>query len=352
VLPYVLRRLFWMVPTLLGIAVVTFALMHLAPGDPTLAALAIQDEGGGVEAEDVAAGIERFRAERLLDEPLWRQFAHYMGPFDLSPRGHAWFGGTGEEPWGGLLTGDLHEELLRPSVRVGDQLGKRLLVTVPLAAVALLLGYAIALALGIHSAIRRGKLDDTVGTVGVLVLYAVPTFWAGLLLQIAFGAAGLDWLPVFWLSDPDPAWSTLERLRNVGAHALLPVATLALGSVAYLSRQMRAGMVEEIAKDYVRTARAKGLSERSVVLKHTLRNSLIPVLTLFASVLPFLIGGSVVVEVIFDVPGMGRYAYEGLLRRDYNVVMATTLVSAVMTLVGILLSDLAYAWADPRIRFE
>lgn len=344
-----------MVPTLVGITFLTFLVMHLAPGDPA----ELRFRGASFSGEEGAAvgglerAIARFRRENLLDQPLWRQYLHYVGPFDLSPEGHALFGGSGEHPWGGLVLGDLKHELLRPTVPVREELGRRLAVTVPFALLSALLSYLIALPLGIASVVRRGTPFDALTTVLVFLLYSIPTFWAGTMLQLAFGASWLDWLPILGLRDPDAAaLGPLASFLDLARHAVLPLACLTYGSFAYLSRQMRAGMIETIQQDYLRTARAKGLSERAVVLKHALRNSLIPVVTLFATILPFLIGGSVIVESIFDIPGMGKYAFEGLLQRDYFVVMATTTMSAVLTLAGILVSDLLYALLDPRIRYE
>ena len=149
-LPYVLRRVLLFVPTLLGITFLTFALLRLVPGDAAELALA----GEGSEAAVDAEALARFRAEYLLDRPLWRQYLHYLGPFDLSPQGHHLFGGSGAHPWGGLLTGDLEHELHRPHVRVADELGRRLAVTVPLSFAALVLGYLVALPLGILAAVR------------------------------------------------------------------------------------------------------------------------------------------------------------------------------------------------------
>ena len=339
-LPYVLRRLAWFVPTLLGITFLSFALIQLVPGDPAELTLA----GTTGQAEVSAEGLARFRRAYLLDQPLWKQYLHYLGPFDLSSEGHAWFGGTGARPWGGLLTGDLKNELHRPHVRVADELRERLKVTVPLSFAALALGYLVALPLGILAAVRAGTLADRASVVAVLALYCVPTFWACLLLQLVFGATGLGWLPVIGLAGAGAS------LGDVVRHACLPVACLAYGSFAYLSRQMRAGLIETLSSDYVRTARAKGLPERLVIGKHALRNALLPVATHFASVFPALIGGAVIVETIFDLPGVGRYAYEGLQQRDYFVVMATTTLSGVMTCLGILVSDLLTALLDPRIR--
>jgi len=339
-LAYVLRRLLYLVPTALGITFLCFALLHLAPGDPAELALA----GGSTDAEVSAESLERFRAAYLFDQPLWKQYLHYLGPFDLSAEGHAWFGGSGAHPWGGLAVLDFKHELSRPQVAISDELLRRLAVTVPHALAALLLAYLVALPLGIAAALRPGTKLERASVALVFALYCVPVFWGGLLLQLAFGATGLDWLPV--LARLEPGAGLFERL----AHGVLPVVALAYPSFAYLSRQMRAGMLEALAADYVRTARAKGLPERLVVLKHALPNALLPVVTLFAGVLPALIGGSVVVETLFDLPGMGRYAYEGLEQRDWFIVLATTTLAGFATCIGVLISDLLSAALDARIR--
>jgi len=353
---YVVRRLLWMIPTLIGITFLTFLVMQLTPGDPAelkFQGAAFSGEGAAAESGSIEAAITRFRRENLLDQPIWKQYLHYVGPFDLGPDGHPWFGGSGEHPWGGLLLGDLKHEIFRPTVPIREELGRRLRVTVPFALLSILLSYLIALPLGIASVVKRGTVFDAGATVVVFLLYAIPTFWAGLMLQLVFGASWLDWLPILGLHDKTAAsMGRVDWLVDLGLHALLPLSCLTYGSFAYISRQMRVGMIETIQQDYVRTARAKGLRERSVVLKHVLRNSLIPVVTLFASILPYLIGGSVIVESIFDIPGMGKYAFEGLLQRDYFIVMATTTLSAVLTLIGILVSDIVYGLVDPRIRYD
>ena len=200
---------------------------------------------------------------------------------------------------------------------------------------------------------RQGTVADGALTLGRFVLYSVPTFWAGLMLILIFGKTGLDWLPVIGLFDKDHDQLTAAgKVWDVALHTLLPVATLTYGGLAYLSRQMRAGMLDVIRQDYIRTAKAKGLTDDAVIYKHALRNSMIPVLTLLASILPILIGGSGIVEFIFDIPGMGKYAYEGLLRRDFYIVMATTIFVGIMTLFGSLLSDIAFSLVDPRIRLH
>jgi peptide/nickel transport system permease protein len=257
---------------------------------------------------------------------------------------------SGAKKWGGLLALDLGREM-QMKTPVVEELARRLKVTVPLSLTAVLLSYMIALPLGIFSVRRQGTRLDGAATVGLFVLYSIPTFWAGLMLILMFGKTGLDLLPVLGLHDKDAAsFSTGRWLWDLFLHVIMPIATMTYGSFAYLSRQMRAGMLEVIRQDYIRTARAKGLSENVVIYKHALRNSVIPVITLLASILPVLIGGSIIVETVFDIPGMGRYAFDGLIRRDFYIVMATTIFVGVMTQIGILLSDVTYALVDPRIR--
>ena len=344
-LRYSLRRLAWMVPTLLGITLLVFAAARAAPGDAALAA------AGNDPGLDLEARAAFFRAEHLYDEPLWKQYLHFLGPFDLSPRGHRAFGGSGAHPWHGLLAFDLGTEFARPGVSVADEIVRRLGVTVPLTLASILLAYAIAVPIGVLSAVRRGSIGERAAALFLFGLHSVPAFWLGLMLVLLFGAAGLAWLPAVGLHDKDAdALPPLAHAWDTARHAILPVATLALPSLAYLSRQVRGAMVEALESEFVRAARAKGVPERSVVVRHALRSSLLPLVTLAGSILPALIGGSIVVETVFAIPGMGRYAYEGILSRDLNVILATTMLSAALTLAGILLADLAYAVVDPRIR--
>lgn len=344
--PYVRRRLVWMLPSFLGITLVVFLAVHLAPGDPTLRQGSDPGQGG----PDPAA-LTNFRAEHLLDRPLLVQYLHFLGPFDLSARGHAWFGGSGEHPWGGLLACDLGSELQRPHVRIAAELGRRLCVSAPLTLAAALLAWGIAIPLGAWSAVRRGRRRERALALGLFALHSLPGFWLALVLVLVFGAAGLGWLPVLGLHSAGAdelgalAW-TIDLLR----HALLPVLALALGTLAYLARQMRAATLEALGQEYVLTARAKGLPERLVIGRHALRNALLPAITLAALTLPALVGGSVIVETIFGIPGMGRYAFEAMLERDYAVIQAVTALSAFVTLAALLLADLCYALADPRIR--
>ncbi|MCB9464423.1 MAG: ABC transporter permease [Candidatus Eisenbacteria bacterium] len=333
---YIIRRILWMIPTLIGITLLLFVVMRLAPGDP--ASLAAGAVGAGSEGQTISTNtnvedaVTKFRKRYRLDEPLLVQYGYWITS---------------------VAKLDFGYEFFRPNVAVRDEIGDRLKITVPLSLISVFLSYLIALPLGILSAVKQGSIADKVSTIILFILYSLPSFWAGLLLILAFGAAGLDWLPVLGLHDKDAATFTQwQYIKDTIMHGILPVIVLTYTSLAYLSRQMRVGMLDVIRQDYIRTARAKGLAEKVVIFKHALRNSLIPVVTLFASVLPILIGGSVIVETIFTIPGMGLYAYEGIVQRDYNVVMATTTFSAFMTLLGFLVSDITYAFVDPRIAYD
>lgn len=331
---YVLRRLLWMVPTLIGITLLLFVVMQLAPGDPATVRFgsAMSSGAGSTSGVDVESAIEKFRKKYHLDEPILVQYGYWLKD---------------------LATFDFGTEFSRPNVEIRDELGRRILVTLPLALVSALLSYLIALPLGIFSSIRQRSAVDKIITLKLFILYSLPTFWVGLMLILIFGKTGFGLLPVIGLHDKDAALlSGWPYYRDMLLHLILPVATLTYASLAYLSRQMRVGMLDTIRLDYIRTARAKGLPESRVVLRHALRNAMIPVITVFANILPILISGSLIVEQVFGIPGMGLYAFEGLQKRDYPVVLATTTLSAIMTMLGILLSDILYAVVDPRISYD
>lgn len=333
-------RLLRGVATLFGLVLVTFLLLRLAPGDP--AALRFADPSTAPSPKALEA-IQRFREAHLLDRALPVQFLQYLGPFDLSTRGHEWFGGSGEHRWNGLLAFDLGHEYLRPSVSIASELGQRLCVTIPLALVSALLALALAVPLGIAQALRRGSAFDLVASLVTLTLYSTPAFWGALLLLAAFGPAGLGWFPVM-------GSQAFETLGGALRHSVLPIVCMSYGALAYVSRQMRTAVLETVRQDYVLAARARGLPERVVVLRHVVRNSLLPALTLVGQVLPWLVGGSLIVETVFEIPGMGKYAFDSLERREYDAVAACVLVSGAMTLAGLALSDFLYARFDPRLR--
>ncbi len=237
---------------------------------------------------------------------------------------------------------------------VADLLVERLKVTLPLNLISLALIYLFALPIGIYSATRQNTLGDQVSTVVLFVLYSIPSFWAGaMLIMLLTGDPFLTIFPAYQIESLDnEGFSFFQKLADWAWHGFLPVVCLTYGGIAYLARQMRAGLLDVIRQDYIRTAKAKGLSEGVVIYKHALRNSMIPVLTLMAGLLPVLFGGSVIIEQIFTIEGLGKLAFDAVLDRDYPVIMANLVISGFLTLVGILLTDIAYTVVDPRIEFR
>ncbi len=217
-----------------------------------------------------------------------------------------------------------------------------------------LLIYAISLPLGIWSSIRQNTLADRVVTTVLFMMYSLPSFFVAVfMLNLLTRGTPLQIFPTSGFESLDTSQMTLlEYIKDVGWHIILPIFCGSYAALAALSRYARSGLLDVIRSDYVRTARAKGLPESVVILKHAARNGMIPILTLLASLLPTLIGGSVVIEVVFGIPGMGSFLFESINLRDYNAVMAVLLISSALTLVGMLISDLSYALVDPRITFE
>jgi peptide/nickel transport system permease protein len=335
---YLLKRLLLVPVTLFGISLITFLLIHLAPGDPASLKRHGISQGGkaAVESErGTVDAVTKFRQRYGLDQPLHVQYGRWMG---------------------NLLRGDLGKTFFGER-DVWDELKPRLLVTISLEAAAFLIIFAIAIPLGIYSAWRPEAVLDRLSSLGMFVLYSLPSFWVAIMLLLLFGNREEPflgvWFPVAGLRDDrllDPsAW---EVVKDVVWHAFLPVVCLSYGSLAMVSRYMRTGMLEVIRQDYIRTARAKGLPESRVVLKHALRNGLFPIVTLAAAMLPVIVGGSIIIEFIFSIPGMGAYTIEAIRLREYHVLMTIFLLTGVMELIAILLADLSYAVLDPRVSFE
>jgi peptide/nickel transport system permease protein len=233
-------------------------------------------------------------------------------------------------------------------------LKERVPVSIKLSGISLILAYLVSIPLGIYSSTHQYSRGDKVATVALFALYSLPNFWVATLAIVYLGG-GDFWnvFPVFGLqSTGSENWPLWERIADEAWHLVLPITCMTYYTFAALSRYMRASMLEVIRQDFIRTARAKGLSERLVVYRHALRNSLIPIVTLMADLLPALIGGSIVVETIFSIPGMGQLSFEAVLNRDYPLIMAIFTLSALLTLVGILLADLLYTIVDPRIAYE
>lgn len=235
-----------------------------------------------------------------------------------------------------------------------DLIIERLPVSVQLSLISIFISYLISIPLGIFSATHQFKVSDKVVTTILFVLYSLPSFWvADMLILFLTGGNFLHLFPAQYLHSPGaenlPFW---QWFKDWIWHLVLPITCLTYASFAFLSKQMRVAMLETIRQDFIRTAQAKGLTQRAVIFKHALRNSLIPILTLMASLLPELIGGSLIIETIFNIPGMGKLTIDSIMTRDYAVINAIAFFAAFLTLLGILLSDLSYALVDPRIRYE
>jgi peptide/nickel transport system permease protein len=249
-----------------------------------------------------------------------------------------------------MLTFDFGDSL-RDGRPVMDKLKERIPVSIRLSGISLIVAYLLAVPLGIYSATHRHRFGERVTTVLLFALYSMPNFWLATMAIIYLGG-GDFWnvFPVYGLrTSGSETWPIGQQIADQIHHLILPVACMTYYTLAVLSRYMRTGMLEAIRQDFIRTARAKGLSRRLVVYRHALRNSLIPMVTLMADLLPALIGGSVVIEMLFSIPGMGLLGYEAVFSRDYPLLMGIFTLSTFLTLAGILISDFLYTLVDPRI---
>ena len=253
----------------------------------------------------------------------------------------------------GLFRGDfgISYQDKRPIIsKLGDAVRWSIVINL----ISIVLAYLIAIPLGVQSAVHRGQWQDRVVSTTLFMLYSLPTFWIGT-MAIVFLCGG-DYLDIFppggvQSTEHSPDWPLTKRLSDWSYHLILPVLVYTYGSLAFLSRQMRSALLEVLGQDYIRTARAKGLHEKLVIWKHAFRNSLIPIITLLASIFPGMISGSVILESIFSIPGMGFLSYGAMIARDYPVIIAVFTIGAVLTLIGILVADILYAVVDPRISY-
>ncbi|MFH1134610.1 MAG: ABC transporter permease [Pseudomonadota bacterium] len=321
-LRFALRRLVFMAPLLVGITLVSFVVIHLAPGEPT-DLLTDMNPKAGLEAR------QRLEALYGLDQPIPVQYWNWVNRLARLDFGRSF--APDREP---VLT----------------KIGRCLPITIAINLLSLALILAGAVPIGVYSATHRGGFFDRAASVFVFLGFAAPTFWLALLLMILFGARW-GWLPISGLESLDYEYlSFWGRVWDRVSHLVLPVFLSAFGGLAGMSRYMRANMLEAVRQDYIVTARAKGLSEWVVIYKHALRNALMPVITVLGLSVPGLVGGSVIFESIFAIPGMGRLFYHAVMSRDYPVVMGGLVIGAVLTLAGNLLADVGYALADPRVR--
>ena len=319
---YLSKRLLFMVPMLIGITLVSFAVIHLAPGTPVEMQTTMNPKAS-LEAQ------KRLIELYGLDKPLHIQYWDWLKRMSRLDFGRSF----------------------SPDRRpVWDKIKERIGITLGLNLLSLLIILSVAVPLGVLAAYRAHSWFDKGTTLLVFFGFAMPSFWLALLLIMFFGVY-LDWLPLSGLTSV--GFSQLSwwgKLQDLGAHVTLPVLGAAFLGLAGYSRYMRGSMLEVIRQDYVTTARAKGLPERTVIFKHALRNALLPLITMLGLGLPGLIGGSVIFETIFAIPGLGQLLWGAVMARDYPVVMGELVIVAFLTLLGNLLADVSYALVDPRIR--
>ncbi|MBI5048362.1 MAG: ABC transporter permease [Deltaproteobacteria bacterium] len=319
---YLLKRLLEMIPTLIGITVISFFIIQLAPGKPT-------DVLADLNPKMTPEARERLEKYYNLDKPIHVQYWMWLKRVVK------------------LDFGDSFSTDRRP---VWTKIKERLSITILINSLALFLIFIIAIPIGVSSAVRPYSVYDKITTIVVFIGFAIPTFWLALLLMILFGV-NLHWLPISGLKSMGyEGFSAFGKIWDKVNHLILPVTLEAFGGLAGLSRYMRSNMLEVIRQDYIMTARAKGLPETKVIYKHALRNALLPVITILGLSIPGLIGGSVIFENIFGIPGMGQLFYQAVMMRDYPVIMGILTIGAILTLVGNLLADIGYTLADPRIR--
>ena len=322
-LSYIAKRLLLMIPLVIGITLITFTVVHLAPGGP----VEVETE---MSMKASAQARENLKKLYGLDKPLHEQYLDWLKR---------------------LLTLDFGKSFVDGRPVIG-KIAERIPVTLEINLLSLVLIFSLAIPIGVLAATRQYSLFDKLTTVFVFLGFSTPTFWLALLCMILFGVT-LGVLPISGIRSIDASdMGTLERLIDHLRHLVLPVALSAFGGIAGLSRYSRSSMLEVIRQDYIRTAQAKGLRQSTVITRHALRNALMPVVTILGLSVPGLIGGAVIFETIFAIPGMGQLFYSSAMSRDYPTIMGILVIGAVLTLIGNLLADISYALVDPRIRVK
>lgn len=315
---YIIRRLIMAVIVLIIVSLLVFVAMRMLPGDP-IRMLVTQSE----QQEFTEQQIQELRHQFGLDRPLMVQYFSWIG---------------------GIFHGDLGVSILHRAP-VAQEIIRRLPITLHLGLTAFVVGILIGIPAGVICAIRRGKWIDTLVTTLANLGITVPAFWLGVMLIYLFGLY-LRWLPVQGYTSP------FDNLALSAKGLVMPVVCLALFPIASNARQARSSMLEVMRQDYIRTAWSKGLKEQVIIIRHALKNGLIPIITLAGMGLSMIIGGSVIVETVFNIPGMGRLAVTSVLNQDYPYVQGIILMVATFILLINLLVDLAYGWLDPRIRYS
>ncbi|NRG46379.1 ABC transporter permease [Bacillus sp. CRN 9] len=313
---YIIRRTLMAIPLLFGITILSFAIIQAAPGGPTTMMM---------DPSMKPADREKFEEKYGLNDPVHVQYVKWLG---------------------NMIKGDFGDSLIKRGTPVSELIMNRLPNTILLMGASFILAAIIAIPFGIYSAMRPySKLDNTI-TVTSFLGVATPNFWFGLIL-IMFLSVKMGWFPTGGVATLNADFNLWDRIH----HLILPAFVLATADMAALTRYTRSSMLEVLHQDYIRTAKSKGFKEKRVVLKHGLRNGLIPIITIFGLMLPSFIGGAAITEKVFAWPGIGQLFIDSAFQRDYPVIMALTVVSAVLVVIGNLVADILYAIFDPRIEY-
>ncbi|MEK6255502.1 MAG: ABC transporter permease [Gemmatimonadales bacterium] len=324
-LKYIVKRLLLSVPLVLGIVTATFFMAHLAPGDPMDMYLEPQRQ----RQVDLEV-IELLRKKYGLDQPVHVQYVTWLK---------------------NVAQGDFGESF-RHRRPVKDMLVEAVPYTLQLTVLAIILDALIGITIGIISAVRQySKLDKTI-TIGSLIIYAIPSFWLALMLIMVF-SVNLGWFPTSQTRSMNyEDLTAIGQMLDRAWHLVLPVFVMGIAGAAGTARYMRNKLLEVLNEEYIMAARARGFRERTVIVKHALRNAMIPIVTIYGMSLPFLLGGATIIETIFAWPGMGRLTVSAVGGRDYPIIMATVMIAAVLTVLGNLLADITYAAVDPRVSYD
>ena len=322
---HILKRLAQAIPLTWGILTITFFISHMAPGDPM--DMYLEEQRQRQVAPEI---IEQLRQKYGLDLPIHVQYVKWLG---------------------NVLKGDFGESF-RYRRPVLDLITERIPYTLQLTLLALLFSTSLGIIIGIVSAVKQYSALDKSVTLGSLIIYSIPGFWMALMLVLVFSVY-LGWLPTSQTRSMDYEFFSIgQKILDRIWHLILPVFVLGIGSAAHKARYVRNRLLEVLNEEYILSARARGLKEKMVIFKHALRNAMIPLVTILGLHLPALLSGSVLIESIFAWPGMGTLAVGAVGGRDYPVMMATLMISAVLTIVGNLLADITYVALDPRVSYE
>ena len=317
-------------------------------------AFLIQENAFLSQISNQFSNVGESRDKLISESTKWKNYIPSLKLYGFNNQYHIWLIGNGKDRRG-LIRGDFGISYI-DGQPISTKIWQKVGISFTLSIMSIILAYLISIPIGIFSAYKKDSIIDRGTSVVLFTLYSMPSFFVGTLLLLYFANPdNLSWFPVSGIQDPtsfDPDWNFWMKAKHRMPYLILPVITYTYSSFAFLSRIMRIGMIEVVSQDYIRTARAKGLGEKKVILKHALRNSLLPILTVFASIFPVAIGGSVIIEVIFSIPGMGVEVYNSILNYDYPMIITVFTITGFLTMLGYLIVDILYAVVDPRISYS